>query len=248
MPLAHILAPQLIRKAQEIEDAIGPPRPVASGYLQASAPAPAPPAHERALKDLRGTQQRPDTVFKNAARQAIPKQAAKSKIKPIPNAASPAKPGAPVPSGDNPIGMDEHGRSIYASEPAPKAAKKKKGERTVIQLPLGPVGMNESGQAVNSRGAALGYLRSQDPNVRTLERHQIDVPVGERNAYDQFGTQVLQQRFGEHLKAMQDNRDADGMPTDKFPSGYFSGMDKKRKEEIEKGVARLREFERGTPI
>lgn len=37
MPLAHLLAPQLIRKAKEIEDAIGPARvPPKAGYLQAS--------------------------------------------------------------------------------------------------------------------------------------------------------------------------------------------------------------------
>ncbi len=253
MPLAHLLMPQLARKAQEIEDAIGPPRPVASGYLQAAAP---PTASDKAQADLRAYtgQQRLDTIFKNGARRALPGIIARGKIGPIPNAPSPTQPVGPQAKGgiqvapDEPIGMNEDGTSIYASEPAPKPVKKKKGERTVIALPAGPVGSNERGQAVGTGGNSFGYLQQQDPNVRTLQRRRLDVSLGEKEVHDAFGTKVLQQRFGEHLKAMQDNRAADGMPTDKFPAGYFGTMSKRAREEIEKGVKALQDIERGTPI
>lgn len=238
MPIAHLLAPQILRRAQEIDEALYP-RPVAAGYLQASAPAPT--ASAKAMTELRAEPApRPDTVFKNAARRAVPKQIAKGKIKQIPNAPAPA---GGATGTDELVGMSEDGRPIYASEPAPKPSKKR-----VIKLPAGAVGENERGEAITAGGKNLGYLRGQDPNVRTLERNRMDVPLGEKNVYDPFGGQVLQQRFGGHLKAMQDNRDADGMPTDKFPLGYFDHMSKRAKEEIEAGVARLAELERGTPI
>lgn len=254
MPLAHILMPQLARKAQEIENAIGPPRPLTGiGYLQASAPLEMPqvqnpraPASEKALADLRAEPaQRPDTVFKNAARRAVPGIVSKKKIKPIPLA--PPQPGNAVGSAD-PIGMDENSRPIYASD-SPRAAKPKKGQRTVIAIPQqGAVGQNDRGEAVDARGLSLGYLHGGTPNVRTLERRGGDVPVGAKDSYDQFGVATLQRKYGVHLRAMQDNRDTDGMPTDKFPDGHFTGMSKAARKEIEEGVARLRELERGTPI
>lgn len=251
--LAHLLAPQLIRKAQEIEDSIGPPRPLAAGYMQARSPAPT--ASERGLKELRARPApRPDQVFKAAAAQGVNKAIAKSKIKPIPNAAPPARPVYPPAKGgiqaapDEPIGMHEDGRAIYAVEPAPKKAAPKKG-RTIIAIPEGAVGATERGEAVTRGGTNLGYLRNREnPNVRTLERNKMDVAVGERNAYDKYDVQVLQKRFGEHLKAMQDNRDPDGMPTDQFPEGHFDGMSPAARKEIEAGVERLRELERGVPI
>lgn len=251
MPLAHYLAPQLIRKAQEIEDAIGPPRALAgAGYLQASAPAPT--ASEKGLAELRGRPaQRPDQIFKGAAAQGVNKAIAKSKIKPIPNAPAPAQPVYPRARGgiqvapDEPIGMHEDGRAIYATEAAPKPVKK--GKKTIIQLPDGAVGANERGESVNARGRNLGYLK-QDPNVRTLERGRADVALGEKNTYDGFGAGVLKERFGEHLKAVEENRDQDGMPTNKYPKGYFDGMDPKLKEQILHGVARLQELERGQKI
>ena len=276
MPIAHLLAPQILRRAQEIEDALYP-RPAAAGYLQASAPvqrqyhpveisAPAlvrgeqpvrrekAPASEKAMTELRAEPApRPDTVFKNAARRDVPRQVAKGKIKQIPNAPSPARGAVGT---DEVVGMDESGRPIYASVPGASPVKKKKG-RTTIALPAGPVGVNERGEAVAAGGKNLGYLRGTNPNVRTLERTTRDLPRTPHVAApsvlnDRYGVQVLQQRFGPHLKAMQDNReigpDGYAVPTGKFPEGYFDHMSTQAAEEIKLGVARLAEIERGTPI
>ena len=167
MPIAHLLAPQILRRAQEIDDALYP-RPAAAGYLRASAPAPRQyhpveistpalvrgeqpvrhekaPASEKGLAELRGRNDRPDTVFKNAARAAVPRQASKGKIRPIPNA--PAPKGGAVGT-DEVVGVDENSRPIYASVPGASPVKKKKGGRTTIALPAGAVGVNERGAPI----------------------------------------------------------------------------------------------------
>lgn len=248
MPLAHMLLPQLAKKAEEIEAALGH-RPEQIGYLQASAP---PTASAQGLKELRSRPaQSPDQAFKGGAARGYDRESRVQERKLIPIA--PTRPAPSYAQGaggiqtpaDFPIGMTESGRPIYATDHVPQPARQ--GKRTVIQMPKGAIGQNEQGQAVDVKGKKLGYL-AQDPNVRTLERRSKDVSLGEKDTYDQFGVQTLQRDFGEHLKAMQENRDRDGMPTDKFPTGYFRGMDPRRKKEIEAGVKRLQEIERGHAI
>jgi hypothetical protein len=271
MPLAHILLPQLARKAQEIENAIGPPR--ATGYLQASAPVqrqyhpvemstPAAmrgelpvrrekaPASEKGLAELRSRPApRPDQVFKAAAAREANKAKSKSKIKLIPNAPSPDAPvyaparGTIQVAPGEPIGQHEDGRSIYATEAPPKPTKK--GKRTIIQLPDGAVGSNERGEALAAGGKNLGYL--QDPNTRTLGRRANDISLGAQDTFDQFGAQTLQRKYGEFLEAARENR-VDGKPTDRIPASYLQGMSSRQKCDIEAGVARLRELEQGRSL
>ncbi len=257
MPLLHILAPQLAKKAEQLEADLGH-RPEQIGYLQAGAPpAPKETASARGLKELRAPVKK--SLSGIVKQGVIDEKARKMRTdirdkgtRLLPNATpqpapqyAPRRGGITVAPGD-PIGMQEGGKPIYATEAAPQPVKK--GKRTIMQLPQGAVGQNEAGQSLAAGGRNLGYLQ-QDPKVRTLDRRARDVGLrGDMNTYDQFGVKMLQQRFGEHLKAMQDNRDADGLPTDKFPDGYFRGLDVNRKEEIELGVKRLQELERGQAI
>jgi hypothetical protein len=245
MPLAHILAPQIARKVAQLEADLGRSPTPPTGYLQSegmqAARAPAPPAHEQAAQRLRA---QPKKSKAEAARNAeLVKGAREKKIaegmRLIPNANAPGQ--------RLQLGMSENGTPIYDDAPAAAPAPKAKKGRKVIPAPTGAAGTNERGESVDIRGKNLGYLAQEGP-VRTLERRQTDVSLGKADTYDRFGVETLQRRFGEHLKAMQNNREADGMPTDKFPLGYFDGMDARKKKEIEAGVARLKDVERGQSL
>jgi hypothetical protein len=239
MPIAHLLTPMIARKAQEIPDAIGPPRPLNSGYLQARNTPPIADAF-RADPNLI-----PNTTGRGTLAPVtdVPDERPKAKAKKLPKGviAIPA-------GGDEPIGMAEDGRSVYMSEPAPAPVKSRKvGKKTILSGPL--TGVNEQGAAVDMRGRPLGYMAQQNvPQVQTLERRPSHVPTQDEALVtpDSFGAQVLKQRFGGHLKAQQDN--VDPRRPNAFPLGYFNSMQPYEQQEIEEGTARLRELTQGHSI
>jgi hypothetical protein len=245
MPLAHILAPQIARKVKEIKTDLGPAR----GYLAVSDPAPMTAADKAAMAMRNKPKRAPEDVARDLAiaKQMQQEKTAKA-LTLIPNAPSPTP--APTPTVKKKkgkagflrvapgeiIGTTESGVPIYADTakkgfvPAPAAGQ--------------PFATNERGEAIDRRGKNLGYL--PQPGVRTLDRRPSDVSLGKQEMHDVFAVDVIQRRYAEHLKAMQENRDADGYPTDKFPQGYFSGKSAAERKDIVAGVQALKEIERGT--
>jgi hypothetical protein len=160
--------------------------------------------------------------------------------------------------------------SLPATERPVVRAPSRPGQREVIQLDRNaPVGVDESGQSVDALGRQLGYQGGPalvtpqgDRPMRTADRGIADVKVfGKSTArpgggyalegkgvtptdQDAFGRRAMEERYGADLKAMQEHRDADGMPTDQFPPGYFDGMSPGRREDIERGVWGLRKLQR----
>jgi len=204
-----------------------PAEPSTVGYLRVAAP---PTAAEAGLKALRDAPPNtPWAVFKNAALLGAAEEARRQK-------GTQLLPNAPV--------------------PAPVEAKPAKGG--VIPLPKGAVGIDETGQAVDKKGKRLGYLAQPamvtpygDVPMRTSDRRPNDLLItkdegGTLQDDDALGTYHLQQMYGKHLNEVRENRGADGLPTDKFPEGYFKGMTKKERENIIHGVQALRALEAGT--
>lgn len=246
MPLAHILAPQIAKKAQEIETALGH-APV--GYLeQQNVGYEKTPYDPRGLTDkpepkrydprspagsalaMLGSMKKYDPKIAEGIVRGMQKAKVQEGVKPIPNAPVPAQPEPVTPT---------------------------KGKRGRVVIPMGkpgePVGVAEDGQAIDSRGRKLGYL-NQGPALVTPYgdvplSNPVRTPTGINvQPKDEFDAFWLEDHFGKHLKAMQDNRDANGMPTDQFPPGYFQGMSKKERENIIKGVDALRKFQKGTSV
>lgn len=247
MPLANILAPELLRKAQEIEDAIGPPTQarstLAGGYLTAG--------YEKTPYDPKGLIDKPDSKSFNGDTSpgmrglgmlqrsgdpglqafgrgmidggsgSLPSQ----KIKPLETA-----PAAPM-------------RLVKKNEPTGTG---KKGSPRKLVLPAGAVGTNERGESVTARGRKLGYLAQPElvtpyggsQQLRTGERNRNDVSVSRHEGSDKFTGDALMQRFGEHLKEYEDNGG-------EFPRGYFDGMSKQRRADI---IDAVRELQRRNKI
>lgn len=269
MPLAHILAPELLRKAQELEDALGPPVPPgANGYLQVG--------YEKTPYDPKGIVDKPEpkpydqgapagrylSGVGQMQRSEDPLQQAfgngyagalktyEGSTQPIPNALPPE-------AGPRVIGTNERGEPIYANAggPQPPTPPAKKGR---VVLPYGrnaPIGIDEHGDSTTLAGRKLGYLdagvwgpaaaRPGTPtemgsnDVRHADRRTNDVSTSRHEAGDKYGNDALQRKYGKHLKAMQENRDANGMPTDRFPAGYFKGMSDVQKKNIVEAVKEL---------
>lgn len=240
MPLANILAPELLRKAQEIEDAIGPPTQARSslGYLNNV-------GYEKTPYDPKGLVNKPDSKSFNGDASpgmrglgmlqrsgdpglqafgrgmidggsgSLPSQ----KTKPLENA-----PAAPM-------------RLVKKGEPVGTG---KKGAPRKIALPAGVVGTNERGESVTARGRKLGYLAQPElvtpyggsEQLRTGERNRNDVSVSRHEGSNKFTGDVLMQRFGAHLKEYEANRG-------EFPDGYFDGMSKTEKANIIDAVKEL---------
>ena len=228
MPLAHILAPQLAQKARELEAELGP-RP--GGYLQAgNKPVPLfnPDTPEGAFAQAASSMgQAGFTGFARGAQRGMMNP--QHGVAPMP---------PPQPPGQAPVAVDERGRPVF--EDTAKPAKKDKRGRLVIDPGIGAVAVDEAGRSVDARGKKLGYLATA--GARTLERRPGDVSMDQR---DSFAIETLEQMYGEHLQAMEANRDDRGMPTDKFPPGYFDGMSPDVKKNIRAGVKALREIRRG---
>ncbi len=263
MPLAHILMPQLARRAEEIAAAVGrptvppagasyiqagqrknveapvaaAPRPVGTGYLAPSGNVGAPPtASDKALEQLRADEKQ-RTVGGTVRNRAV--QAAKQADKNDKNTQFPVHPA--------PLAVE------------PQKMTNKRGQ-VIIPLGAGAVAMNERGESLNARGKNLGYLQSGP--MRTGQQTQDDIARSliaiDRNGRPEMGMalrtgdpnamKLLYKTYEPHLKAMQENRNADGTPTDKFPEGYFKGMTKEQRKEIEAGVKILRDVDRPLEI
>jgi hypothetical protein len=229
MPLAHLLAPQIMRKAEELEAELGRTPP---GYLRASTPTPAPLPLASSGGTLMPVTDVPDDAPKAKKAKKLPKGV------------------IAIPTDEQePIGSTEDGRPIYISPPAaPEPKLRKAGKRVIISAPTAmAVGTNEQGEATNIRGRNLGYMAQQNvPEIQTTERRPSHVWTRDESLIhpDAFARQVLEQRFGKHLKAQEDNLDP-RKPT-AFPLGYFNSMQPYEQQEIEEGTARLRELKRGT--
>jgi hypothetical protein len=211
--------------------AAAPPEPTTVGYLR-MADAPAQTASEAALQRLRAeSNNSPFQTFKNAAVLGAAKESRRQK-------GTMLLPNAPV------------------AQPVEAKPQTDKRGRAMIKLPKGAVGIDETGQAVDKKGKRLGYLdqtalvtpTGAAPPLRGANRRPDDIIITKDAGLadnDAFGAAHLQKTYGKHLKAMQENRDADGMPTDKFPEGYFKGMSSKERENIIYGVRALQKLEKG---
>ncbi len=221
MPLAHLLAPQIARKVEEIETALGRPPsmpPPSGGYLNSQGDvgtrAKAPP----------GETVPPTERYTNSLGQIAINAALKGAHDAALRQRHPA-------TGSR--------QMLIPNTPAPTTEALPKNNRGQLVLPAHPgeaVGQTEAGEPVDVRGRKVGYL--SQPNGG---------PAGPVQAYRFGGARgeaYLQQKYGPHLKAMQDNRDERGMPTDQFPQGYFKGVSKAERRDIEEGVGALMMIER----
>ncbi len=301
MPLAQLLAPQIARKAEEIEAALNPQ---ATGYLAQT-------GDVSARSDARGATRASGPLSEStqgmvaaadggrtAAAQAKKDQAEVANMTYDPRMASPAMSGlmsinavqkAGIPGGEAFARGLIRGSNLSVvdnRDPAPKAIGFLRGNgaaptdaplafvgppsakmlipnaaptphaqapqfdkrgRQVVQLGAGPAGATEGGQAVNAKGKKLGYLTGDgDPNL-----HRGAGNAGPMQAYrfgGAKGVEQLQSEYSKHLKAMRENVNEKGEPTDKFPEGYFKGMSQAEKDKIRVGVEALRLMEKGVAI
>jgi hypothetical protein len=145
----------------------------------------------------------------------------------------------PAVAQDAPVAVTEAGVPIYAE---PKTNK-----RGQVVIPKGALEgqiTDETGRPVNRKGKPTGYLQ-QDPNVRTLLRRPNDVSLGPKETHDAFAVDVLQRRYGDHLKAMLYDPDVGDM---RFPAGYLEGMTARERQDVEAGVRALTQLNRGVSI
>jgi hypothetical protein len=128
------------------------------------------------------------------------------------------------------------------------AAKESRRQKGTMLLPNAPVAQPvEAKPQTDKRGRAMTPTGAAPP-LRGANRRPDDIIITKDAGLadnDAFGAAHLQKTYGKHLKAMQENRDADGMPTDKFPEGYFKGMSSKERENIIYGVRALQKLEKG---
>lgn len=88
------------------------------------------------------------------------------------------------------------------------------------------------------------------PLARDLLRRPSDVIVDKQRYQDRdaFGIDSMEELYGKHLKAAEDNysyeNDYDGK--DEFPEGYFKDVPKAEEQKIRNGVRALRELHSGT--
>lgn len=259
MPLENLLGPLIAKHAAELAQQVEPQTPIAKGYLQTLPPVGAnvgqvamPTDAERArvdadyrkrLTDARAKEKAPTQAYDprdqtpemNAGIEAfrmsqhgtmIGRAAGKRMLGYLDNKQITPMPNAPV-------------------QPAPEAKPSR-----VIQVKPGEV-TDEAGYAVDKKGKRLGYLdqEAMTPGTRYLDRRPGDLNLDETAgniARDDFARKQLEYVYGPHLKAMEENRDDRGMPTDKFPDGYFQGKSKADRENIKKGVKKLREVQKLT--
>lgn len=217
MPLAHILAPQLARKAEEIQAQL---EPQSTSYLQSiGAGQGVQPAEASPYAD---PNQAPWVLGAITGMSGAP-QAFRQGFN-----ASMTHPRPDV------TGMQSAERAPFDTT-APAAPARGRLPRTIQIDPDGPAAINESGQAVDAAGKVLGYLQQNGP-VRTLERSRADVRDNDR---DKFGGSVL----NDDLKALQKEyktEHADYTENGyKWPKGYFEGVDPREARETRAAVKRM---------
>lgn len=257
MPLVHLLVPQLLRKAQDLEAQIGPPgapppAPLATGYLQAG--------YEKTPYDPRGLMDKPPAKpFDSTSNSPGDRELTAM---------------GQLQRSENPYTQDfarsylnarlnDRPAELLPTSPAAPMKLVKKGDKVGTKGRVLPfkstdtVGVNEQGEATDMRGRpSKGYLYTpsiETPSgstpMRNPDRKAPSVMIGDA---DKFSNDVFAREYGPHLKAMQENRDANGMPTDQFPPDYFKGMNATERSNIIKGVEELRRrqklAEEGTPI
>lgn len=162
----------------------------------------------------------------------------------------PANPG-PAPQGD-PVAFDEAGRPIYEDRTPPPMPMAGPRHNQIMIMPEDRAQVvDEAGRAVDRRGRPMGYLAQEDQ--RGMQRAPVYRPSdivldNKRGGFltqpNDFEIQSMRDMYGQHLKAMQDNRGEGGRATDKFPAGYFQGMSKAQKANIEAGTKALMNIER----
>jgi hypothetical protein len=219
MPLAHILAPQLARRAEEIAAATGHPSP--NGYLQQVGA---------------GTGQKPrdydpSTPMGGAieASKSMPGPMARGFLGALDQPHGPNTrllPNAPV----------QAGPPIDTSKPIVK-----KGAPMILKLEAGaPVATDEQGRALDKKGKKLGYLAAGDPNMRTLEINRNDVSPGFNPvARSKFGAGVLADLRVEGLKKYQQEYDDYVFNGYKWPKGYFDNVDSRIAKETRQSVENI---------
>lgn len=245
MPLIDLIVPQLAKRVAEFQQQM---RPQGAGYLsagQVTAPADVPTASDKALEALRNAPpQSPIAVVKNSALRQLGEDRMRAKhLALIPNAQVP-----------DPLAPPVEGKTI------------KKNGKTIIELKPGEaVAMTEQGMPLDAKGKPLGYLKRAtlvtpggDMPMRTGVERAGDVLANPGGAYkfqqqgDTATPQMMEQLYGPHLNAVENNRDASGNPTDQFPPGYFHGMAPGDVENIKQGATLLRmmrkEREQGLPL
>ena len=239
MPLANILAPQIMKKAQEIADAIGPPSaPRATGYLQAG--------YEKTPYDPNGVmnKQGPKSYDSSLPGNAYFHQLGEMQQRT-------GDPGTQAFAAGAAQGLTSGIDAARDAQPLPTspAAPMKlvsPGTKTprVIKLPAGAVGQNERGQDVSAKGKNLGYLAkpglvtpSGDTALRTGDRTGKDISFGDAGPQvDALNNAEMQKAYGAHLKAAEEYT-GKGM----FPPDYFKGMSADQKAGIIKGVKELQQ-------
>lgn len=162
----------------------------------------------------------------------------------------PANPG-PAPEGE-PVAFDEAGRPIYEDRTPPPMPMVGPHRNQIMIMPEDRAQViDEAGRQVDRRGRPTGYLAQ--PDQRDLQRAPVYRPSdivldNKRGGFltqpNDFEVQSMREMYGQHLKAMQDNRGEGGRATDKFPAGYFQGMSKAQKANIEAGTKALMNIEK----
>lgn len=256
MPLMHILAPQILRRAQAIEEALGPavpPTPMAAGYLQAG--------YEKTPYDPKGLVDKPE------AKQFDPQTSAGKEATLMgglqrsenPYTRTFARSYLEARDGTNPPPQP------MPTSPAAPMKLVKKGDKTgtkgrVLQIdPSAAVGMNERGESVTAKGKKLGYLAqpsietpSGSTPMRTGDRQGRDVS-GSQWERDAFSDAEMEKRYGKHYQEWNDYK---GSNKDGFPDDYFKGKSAADRKAIVDGVKELSKRKRrndmspegGTPI
>lgn len=237
MPLANILAPQIMRRAQAIEEALGPVTPMRQGYLQAG--------YEKTPYDPRGLVDKPEgggyfDPNTPAGREAVLMGGLQRSENPYTRTFA-----------NNYLqARDGTYKTPEPMPTSPAAPMKlvKKGEKTgtkgrVLQLdPNAAVGMNERGESVSPKGKKMGYLAqpsietpSGSTPMRNSDRRDNDVS-GNTWDNDAFSNQAMERRYGKHYQEWNDYK---GPNKDGFPDDYFKGMSATDRKNIIDGVKEL---------
>lgn len=243
MPLAALLAPQIAKKAAEIDSALGPPQigyltpPPAAAPQSIAAPADVPTGY---LNIGNPTTLDPRGLLQDAPQKYYSSQTDAGKI--LHNAGELQRAGQPALAEALLHGLGiatgrKEGKMMpipNAPAPAVVAAPAPMPVAKHIIIPLGtpgaPIGTNERGEAVDIHGRNLGYLAQPDNPIVMPQLPPLP---------SDWSQQSLEKTYGKNLQDMQDNRNEDGTPTDAFPQGYFDGMSKEKRKGIEAGIKEL---------
>lgn len=206
MPLAHILMPQIARRAEEIAAATGHPSPTQAGYLQTigAAPYKDPNVAPGVAPALPGVSLMPQPF-----RQGFYSSLTAPTPEMMPNAQASAM---PPPDMSKPL--------IVPGKGKPMPMK--------MDLGAGAVGTDEAGRAVDKKGKKLGFLAAQSAPGRSLEMNRGDITPGfNPAARSAFGQQVLGPGFEKAMKQYGEEYNAYKENGYRWPKGFWEGWDPK---------------------